>query len=57
MSMPETCSTFPWMSRTFRTDIPMGLGLMGEQMLKTPIFLLRCGGVWLRYCEVNCGLL
>ena len=40
MSSPRTLSRRPATANTSRTDNPMGLGRLGEQMLKTPLISL-----------------
>ena len=48
MSRPFTFKMFFFIPSTSNTDIPMGFGLTGEQMLKTPSGFLRWGGVCVR---------
>ena len=46
----------PLVPSTLTTDIPTGLGLMGEQVLNTPVVLPVCPDVWRRNSGENPGL-
>ncbi len=49
MSIPFTLIILPFTSRTSSTDKPIGLGLIGEQVLKTPVGSLLVGGVCISF--------
>jgi hypothetical protein len=42
-----------FISSTSTIDRPIGFGLTGEQILKTPISLSPCGGILLKKLSVN----